>query len=49
MALLGEKKNQPKHKSFPGIKRDSYNRKIPEGNSLYITQQLKPYKQKLYF
>lgn len=42
MALLGgEKKNQPKNKSFPGVERDSPNRKIPEGNSLYIIQQSK--------
>lgn len=47
MALLGgEKKNQPKNKSFPGIERDSPNRKILEGNSLYIIQQLKLSKQK---
>lgn len=47
-----KKKNQPKNKSFPGIKRDSCNRKIPEGNSLYITQQLKLSKhthKKIYF
>lgn len=47
--LSWEKENQPKNKSFPEIKRGICNRKIPEGNNLYIIQQLKPYKQKIYF